>query len=102
MVSGEPAPKVTWERNKGTMDDSAKYKARYDARNKEHVLEVRNTVHSILPVAFMFLQVSCKYQTTLVFRYMFTKINAVQEVSREIYCFCSVCDYMLFNKKKSY
>lgn len=40
MVSGEPAPTVTWGRNKGTVDDSTKYKSRYDARNQEHILEV--------------------------------------------------------------
>lgn len=53
MVSGEPAPKVTWERNKGTMDDSAKYKTRYDARNKEHILEVRNTIHFFNTLYFL-------------------------------------------------
>lgn len=43
MVSGEPAPKVTWGRNKGTVDDSSKYKSRYDARSQEHILEVRSS-----------------------------------------------------------
>ncbi|XP_075881054.1 immunoglobulin-like and fibronectin type III domain-containing protein 1 isoform X2 [Nelusetta ayraudi] len=42
MVSGEPAPKVTWGRNKGTVDDSSKYKSRYDARSQEHILEIVN------------------------------------------------------------
>lgn len=53
MVSGEPAPTVTWERNKGTMDDPAKYKTRYDARNKEHILEVRNTIHFFNTLYFL-------------------------------------------------
>lgn len=42
MVSGEPAPAVTWGRNKGEVDDPEKYMTRYDERAQEHVLEVRN------------------------------------------------------------
>lgn len=41
MVSGEPAPTVTWGRNKGEIDDPEKYKPRYDERTREHILEVR-------------------------------------------------------------
>lgn len=41
MVSGEPAPTVTWGRNKGEIDDPEKYKTRYDERAQEHILEVR-------------------------------------------------------------
>ncbi|TNN27417.1 Immunoglobulin-like and fibronectin type III domain-containing protein 1 [Liparis tanakae] len=41
MVSGEPAPAVTWGRNKGEVDDPEKYTTRYDERAQEHVLEVR-------------------------------------------------------------
>lgn len=41
MVSGEPAPTVTWERNKGEIDDPEKYKTRFDERSQEHILEVR-------------------------------------------------------------
>lgn len=44
MVSGEPAPTVTWGRNKGTVDDASKYKSRYDARNQEHILEVGRSI----------------------------------------------------------
>lgn len=42
MVSGEPAPAVTWGRNKGEVDDPEKYKTRYDGRAQEHILEVRD------------------------------------------------------------
>lgn len=41
MVSGEPAPTVTWGRNMGEVDDPQIYKARYDERAQEHILEVR-------------------------------------------------------------
>uniref|UniRef100_A0A3Q3AX55 Immunoglobulin-like and fibronectin type III domain-containing protein 1 n=1 Tax=Kryptolebias marmoratus TaxID=37003 RepID=A0A3Q3AX55_KRYMA len=41
MVSGEPAPTVTWGRSKGEGDDPEKYKTRYDERTREHILEVR-------------------------------------------------------------
>lgn len=41
MVSGEPAPTVTWGRNKGEVDDPEKYKTRFDERTREHILEVR-------------------------------------------------------------
>uniref|UniRef100_A0A3B4T5M1 Immunoglobulin-like and fibronectin type III domain-containing protein 1 n=1 Tax=Seriola dumerili TaxID=41447 RepID=A0A3B4T5M1_SERDU len=40
MVSGEPAPTVTWERNKGQVNDPEKYKTRYDERTREHILEI--------------------------------------------------------------
>uniref|UniRef100_A0A665T8V3 Immunoglobulin like and fibronectin type III domain containing 1, tandem duplicate 2 n=1 Tax=Echeneis naucrates TaxID=173247 RepID=A0A665T8V3_ECHNA len=40
MVSGEPAPTVTWERNKGDVNDPEKYKTRYDGRTREHILEI--------------------------------------------------------------
>ncbi|XP_037639979.1 immunoglobulin-like and fibronectin type III domain-containing protein 1 [Sebastes umbrosus] len=42
MVSGEPAPAVTWGRNKGEVDDPEQYKTRYDERAKEHILEILN------------------------------------------------------------
>ncbi|XP_068568828.1 immunoglobulin-like and fibronectin type III domain-containing protein 1 [Cebidichthys violaceus] len=42
MVSGEPAPAVTWGRNKGEVDDPEKYKTRYDERAQEHILEILN------------------------------------------------------------
>ncbi|XP_075952827.1 immunoglobulin-like and fibronectin type III domain-containing protein 1 [Anarhichas minor] len=42
MVSGEPAPAVTWGRNKGEVDDPEKYKTRYDDRAQEHILEILN------------------------------------------------------------
>ena len=41
IVNGEPAPTVTWERNKGEVTDPEKYKTRYDERAQEHILEVR-------------------------------------------------------------
>ena len=41
IVSGEPAPTVTWGRNKGSVEDPEKYKSRYDDKTQEHVLEVR-------------------------------------------------------------
>uniref|UniRef100_A0A3B4T5G0 Immunoglobulin-like and fibronectin type III domain-containing protein 1 n=1 Tax=Seriola dumerili TaxID=41447 RepID=A0A3B4T5G0_SERDU len=44
MVSGEPAPTVTWERNKGQVNDPEKYKTRYDERTREHILEVKKHV----------------------------------------------------------
>lgn len=40
VVSGDPAPSVTWARNKGDTSDPEKYKPRYDERTREHVLEV--------------------------------------------------------------
>ncbi|XP_058488604.1 immunoglobulin-like and fibronectin type III domain-containing protein 1 [Solea solea] len=42
MVSGAPPPTVTWERNKGDVKDTEKYKTRYDARAREHILEIPN------------------------------------------------------------
>ncbi|XP_069004871.1 immunoglobulin-like and fibronectin type III domain-containing protein 1 [Embiotoca jacksoni] len=42
MVSGEPAPTITWGRNKGEVDDPEKYKTRYDERAREHILEMLN------------------------------------------------------------
>ncbi|AWP02431.1 putative immunoglobulin-like and fibronectin type III domain-containing protein 1 isoform 3 [Scophthalmus maximus] len=42
MVSGEPVPTVTWERNKGEVNDQEKYKTRYDERAREHILEIPN------------------------------------------------------------
>ncbi|XP_060925116.1 immunoglobulin-like and fibronectin type III domain-containing protein 1 [Limanda limanda] len=42
MVSGEPAPTVTWRRNNGEVDDLEKYKTRYDERAREHYLEIPN------------------------------------------------------------
>uniref|UniRef100_A0A3Q3L9R0 Immunoglobulin-like and fibronectin type III domain-containing protein 1 n=1 Tax=Mastacembelus armatus TaxID=205130 RepID=A0A3Q3L9R0_9TELE len=42
MVSGDPAPTVTWGRNKGDVSDPAKYKTRYDDRAREHILEILN------------------------------------------------------------
>uniref|UniRef100_A0A3B4YZA3 Immunoglobulin-like and fibronectin type III domain-containing protein 1 n=1 Tax=Stegastes partitus TaxID=144197 RepID=A0A3B4YZA3_9TELE len=42
MVSGEPAPTVTWGRNKGEVDDPRTYKPRYDERAREHILEIHN------------------------------------------------------------
>lgn len=41
MVTGEPAPTVTWGRSKGKIDDPEKYNSRYDERTQEHILEVR-------------------------------------------------------------
>ncbi|XP_071398381.1 LOW QUALITY PROTEIN: immunoglobulin-like and fibronectin type III domain-containing protein 1 [Centroberyx affinis] len=40
MVTGEPAPTVTWGRNKGEVADKEKYKTRYDERAREHILEI--------------------------------------------------------------
>ncbi|XP_032369255.1 immunoglobulin-like and fibronectin type III domain-containing protein 1 [Etheostoma spectabile] len=40
MVSGEPAPTVTWGRNKGEVDDPQIYNTRYDERAQEHILEI--------------------------------------------------------------
>ncbi|XP_054473735.1 immunoglobulin-like and fibronectin type III domain-containing protein 1 [Anoplopoma fimbria] len=42
MVSGEPAPAVTWGRNKGEVDDPEKYQTRFDERAQEHILEIPN------------------------------------------------------------
>ncbi|XP_073708683.1 immunoglobulin-like and fibronectin type III domain-containing protein 1 [Garra rufa] len=42
VVSGDPAPTVTWARNKGDTSDPEKYKPRYDERNREYVLEIVN------------------------------------------------------------
>nr|XP_061814213.1 immunoglobulin-like and fibronectin type III domain-containing protein 1 [Nerophis lumbriciformis] len=40
IVSGEPTPNVTWGRNKGDVNNTEKYKIRYDEKAKEHVLEI--------------------------------------------------------------
>lgn len=40
MVSGEPAPVVTWERSNGKLDDPDKYITKYDKRAQEHILMV--------------------------------------------------------------
>ncbi|KAF4112495.1 hypothetical protein G5714_007290 [Onychostoma macrolepis] len=42
VVSGDPAPTVTWTRNKGDTSDPEQYKPRYDERTREHVLEIVN------------------------------------------------------------
>ncbi|XP_042349992.1 immunoglobulin-like and fibronectin type III domain-containing protein 1, partial [Plectropomus leopardus] len=42
MVSGDPAPTVTWGCNKGEVDDPKKYITRYEARAQEHILEILN------------------------------------------------------------
>uniref|UniRef100_A0A673MHP5 Immunoglobulin like and fibronectin type III domain containing 1, tandem duplicate 4 n=1 Tax=Sinocyclocheilus rhinocerous TaxID=307959 RepID=A0A673MHP5_9TELE len=42
VVSGDPAPTVTWARNKGDTSNPEKYKPRYDERTREHVLEIVN------------------------------------------------------------
>ncbi|XP_067442775.1 immunoglobulin-like and fibronectin type III domain-containing protein 1 isoform X1 [Thunnus thynnus] len=39
-VSGEPAPTVTWGRNKCEINDPEKYKTRYDERDQEYILEM--------------------------------------------------------------
>uniref|UniRef100_A0A3Q3GFV2 Immunoglobulin-like and fibronectin type III domain-containing protein 1 n=1 Tax=Labrus bergylta TaxID=56723 RepID=A0A3Q3GFV2_9LABR len=44
MVNGDPAPTVTWGRNKGEVNDPEKYKTRFDERAQEHILEVRKNV----------------------------------------------------------
>ncbi|XP_041639537.1 immunoglobulin-like and fibronectin type III domain-containing protein 1 [Cheilinus undulatus] len=40
MVSGDPAPNVTWGRNKGEINDPEKYIIRFDDRAQEHILEM--------------------------------------------------------------
>ncbi|XP_034563038.1 immunoglobulin-like and fibronectin type III domain-containing protein 1 [Notolabrus celidotus] len=40
MVSGDPAPTVTWERKNGEVTDPEKYNTRFDERAQEHILEV--------------------------------------------------------------
>lgn len=54
MVSGEPAPVVTWERDNSKLDDPEIYITRYDGKAQEHIFEVREglqlqekQVHSI-------------------------------------------------------
>uniref|UniRef100_A0A672ZJQ1 Immunoglobulin like and fibronectin type III domain containing 1, tandem duplicate 2 n=1 Tax=Sphaeramia orbicularis TaxID=375764 RepID=A0A672ZJQ1_9TELE len=42
MVNGDPEPTVTWERNKGEVNDEEMYKTRYDERAREHILEMPN------------------------------------------------------------
>ncbi|XP_062329492.1 immunoglobulin-like and fibronectin type III domain-containing protein 1 [Osmerus eperlanus] len=42
MVKGQPAPTVTWTRNKGELTDTEKYTCRYDDKNKEYFLEMPN------------------------------------------------------------
>ncbi|XP_056605985.1 immunoglobulin-like and fibronectin type III domain-containing protein 1 [Triplophysa dalaica] len=42
VVNGDPAPEVTWGRNKGELSDSGKYKTRFDERNQEYILEMPN------------------------------------------------------------
>lgn len=40
MVSGVPAPTITWTRNKCEMNDPEKYKVKFDERAKEYILEI--------------------------------------------------------------
>ncbi|XP_033995023.1 immunoglobulin-like and fibronectin type III domain-containing protein 1 [Trematomus bernacchii] len=42
IVSGEPAPTVTWARNNGELNEPEKYTTRYDQRSQEHILEIIN------------------------------------------------------------
>uniref|UniRef100_A0A3Q4BDY7 Ig-like domain-containing protein n=1 Tax=Mola mola TaxID=94237 RepID=A0A3Q4BDY7_MOLML len=42
IVSGEPAPAVTWGRNNGNVEDPEKYRSRYDDKAQEHILEILN------------------------------------------------------------
>ncbi|KAI7808166.1 putative immunoglobulin-like and fibronectin type III domain-containing protein 1, partial [Triplophysa rosa] len=42
VVSGDPAPTVTWTRNKGDTSDPELYKTKYDQRSREHTLEIPN------------------------------------------------------------
>ncbi|XP_010774283.1 immunoglobulin-like and fibronectin type III domain-containing protein 1, partial [Notothenia coriiceps] len=42
IVSGEPAPTVTWARNNGELNEPEKYTTRYDQRSHEHILEIIN------------------------------------------------------------
>lgn len=43
VVSGDPAPTVTWARNKGNTSDPELYKTRFEQRSREHVLEVTSS-----------------------------------------------------------
>lgn len=53
MVNGEPAPTVTWGRNKGDVADSENYKTRYDERSQEHILEViKQKLHLFVRVMY--------------------------------------------------
>ncbi|KAK6321776.1 hypothetical protein J4Q44_G00087520 [Coregonus suidteri] len=40
IVMGEPAPKVTWNRANGNIDDPEKFKSKYDEASNEHTLEI--------------------------------------------------------------
>uniref|UniRef100_A0A3B1K8U6 Immunoglobulin like and fibronectin type III domain containing 1, tandem duplicate 4 n=1 Tax=Astyanax mexicanus TaxID=7994 RepID=A0A3B1K8U6_ASTMX len=42
VVTGEPAPTVSWARNKGDASDPEKYKPKYDERSREYILEIPN------------------------------------------------------------
>ncbi|KAG1938947.1 immunoglobulin-like and fibronectin type III domain-containing protein [Pimephales promelas] len=42
VVNGNPAPEVSWGRNKGDISNSTKYVSRYDEKNGEYILEIPN------------------------------------------------------------
>lgn len=50
VVTGEPAPTVSWSRNKGQLTDTEKYKTKYDERYGEHSLEVRRHASYIFDI----------------------------------------------------
>lgn len=52
VINGDPAPTITWARNKGDTTDPEQYKPRYDERNREHVLEVNKTNINHLDLKF--------------------------------------------------
>lgn len=40
MVTGEPAPEVSWRRTKGPISGKEKFQIKYDKATGEHILEV--------------------------------------------------------------
>lgn len=92
MVNGEPAPTVTWGRNKGDVADSENYKTRYDERSQEHILEViKQKLH-------LFVRVMYCTSTQLYMR-ISTLSSAFTILLRKVQSHVSHCHNLILNTK---
>ncbi|XP_035804872.2 immunoglobulin-like and fibronectin type III domain-containing protein 1 isoform X2 [Amphiprion ocellaris] len=44
IVTGDPAPTVTWSRNNGDVSDTSRYQSKYDSNSNEHTFEMPNVM----------------------------------------------------------
>ena len=47
IVTGDPAPTVTWTRNNGDVSDATRYQSKYDSVNNEHLFEVSDKARPV-------------------------------------------------------